>query len=148
MTPQEFERSLNRASSELQGETMRKLAKVIGNRAVQLFKQNFLDEGFFGRKWKEVKRRLNPKTKGADASRRILTGRTGNLGRSIQATPKDHSVEISSDLPYAAAHNDGTTTAGRGNRTTIPQRQFIGPDPAIDRMVEKEIDQALQKLLK
>lgn len=95
MTPQEFERSINRASSELQGETMRKLAKVIGNRAVQLFKQNFLNEGFFGKKWKEVKRRLNPKTKGADALRCILTA---NLGRSIQATPKYHSFEILSNF--------------------------------------------------
>lgn len=95
MTPQEFERSLNRASSELQGETMRKLAKIIGNRAVQLFKENFLNEGFFGKKWKEVKRRLTPKTKGADASRRILTA---NLGRFIQSTPKYHSFEILSNF--------------------------------------------------
>lgn len=95
ITPQEFERSLNRASSELQGETMRKLAKVIGNRAVQLFKENFLNEGFFGKKWNEVKRCLTLKTKGADASRRILTA---NLGRFIQSAPKYHSFEILSNF--------------------------------------------------
>ncbi len=38
----------------------------------------------------------------------------------------DASVTIIADLPYSSAHNDGTTTAGRGHKTTIPQRQFIG----------------------
>lgn len=60
-----------------------------------------------------VKTRTVPPAKGADGQRRILTGRTGDLGRSIRWKTEPGRAVIYSDLPYAAAHNDGTTSAGR-----------------------------------
>ena len=123
---------------------------IIGNELVKAFKQNFQDEGFFGQKWQDVKRRTNP-TKGkehlADARRKILTGRTGNLGRSIRKEVRDGSVRIYSDLPYSAAHNEGTTTAGRGRHTVIPQRQFIGRSKEVDDIVRAAIEKAMRRAL-
>ncbi len=123
------------------------LPRIVGNKAASMFRKNFQDEGFFGRKWQEVKRRQNPKVKGADAHRKILTGRTGNLGRSLQVTTGKGKAIITSDLPYSAAHNEGTSNAGRGRRTRIPQRQFMGGHPDIDRMVETEIGKAITRII-
>ena len=111
-----------------------------------MFKDNFQKESFFGRAWKEVKRRLQG-VKGAAGRRKILTGPTGNLGRSIQATPRDGSVTIHSDLPYASAHNDGTSNAGRSHNVRIPQRQFIGESPELTDALEKKIEQEINKAL-
>ena len=60
--------------------------KIIGNTAVRMFKENFQDEGFFGQRWREVKRRQPQRSRRGsgrapvDAQRKILTG-TGDLGR-------------------------------------------------------------------
>ena len=81
------------------------LPKKIGNRVVRMTKQNFQEEGYFGNCWKEVKRRQGGRRhRGSDTRRKILTGRTGDLGRSIKAKPEQASVTIYSDLPYSAAH--------------------------------------------
>ena len=148
MEIQDFSRHLDGLGKELRRQLERDLPEKIGNLAVRLFKRNFQEESFFGRKWKEVKRRLHG-AKGAAGIRKILTGPTGNLGRSIQYTPHRGSVTVHSDLPYAEAHNEGTTTAGRGRHTTIPQRRFMGEDKqltdAIEQLITKEISKALNK---
>ena len=124
---------------------------IIGNELVKAFKQNFQDEAFFGKKWQDVKRRTNPPKKSkhpTDARRKILTGRNGgNLGRSIRKEVRDGSVRIYSDLPYSAAHNEGTTTAGRGRHTVIPQRQFIGRSKEVDDIVRAAIDKAMRRAI-
>lgn len=124
----------------------RDLPKKIGNLAVRMFKENFQKEGFFGRAWKEVKRRLQG-AKGAAGRRKILTGPTGNLGRSVQFIPRDGSVTIESDLPYAEAHNAGTSNAGRSHNVRIPQRQFIGEHPDLTAAIEKKITEEISKAL-
>lgn len=125
------------------------LPKRIGNRVVRMTKQNFQDEGFFGRRWKEVKRRQGGRRyRGSDTRRKILTGRTGDLGRSIKAKPEKASVTIYSDLPYSAAHNEGTATAGRGHRTRIPKRQFLGDHPKVQQAAKEIIELEISKILK
>lgn len=93
------------------------LPKILGNLAVSLFKKNFLNESFFGEKWKPSKRRNGVGTSG---QRRTLTG-TGDLGRSIQYVADDASVTIFSDLEYAKVHNDGGVTHPR---VTPKMRRF------------------------
>lgn len=144
---QDFSHYLQHLEVNLKRQLQHDLPIKLGNLAVRLFKDNFQKESFFGRAWIEVKRRLNPKTRGAAANRKILTGPTGNLGRSIQATPRDGSVTIHSDLPYASAHNDGTSNAGRSHNVRIPQRQFIGPSPELTDAIEKKIIQEINKAL-
>ena len=133
---------------KIQQQLSRDLPKKVGNLAVRLFKQNFQRESFFGKAWQEVKRRLNPKTKGAASRRRILTGPTGNLGRSIQFTPRDGSVLVFSDLPYSSAHNEGTNNAGRSHSTRIPQRQFMGDDQELEQQVRQLIEKEISNTIK
>lgn len=137
------------------------IPKIIANKAVFLFKKNFQDESFFGARWKEVNRRIPHQqtyftksgkkrtrvapAKGADGKRKILTGRTGNLGRSIKSVVLDFAVKIISDLPYSRAHNEGTDNAGRGRNTRIPQRQFIGDSPEIRDLTQKTITEYFYK---
>lgn len=129
------------------------LPKLVGNRVVRMTKQNFQEEGFFGARWKEVKRREphrkghGKRYKGSDTRRKILTGRTGDLGRSIKAKPEQASVTIYSDLPYSAAHNEGTQNAGRGHRTRIPKRQFLGNHPKVEQATKEIIERKISKIL-
>ncbi len=142
MTPDEFRRRFAGIQIRLAKAIDDDLPKIIGNRAVKMYKQNFVGEGYFGCKWKDVKRRTHPPKHGkhpADARRAILTGRTGNLKRSIKARPEKGSVTIYSDADYATYHNDGT------NR--IPRRQFLGDHPEIKCMVKDEIEKAIGKAL-
>lgn len=149
MTLQDFSHHLKGLEAKIRQQLEHDLPRKAGNLALRRFKENFQKEGFFGKRWKEVKRRQNPKTKGAARTRRILTGNTGDLGRSLQLTVRTGQAVIESDLPYSQAHNEGTNTAGRGRHTRIPQRQFIGEHPSltkeIEELVKKEIDKALNR---
>ncbi len=146
MQIQDFSHHLKGIEEAIQRQLSRDLPKKIGNLAVRMFKDNFQKESFFGRAWKEVKRRLQG-AKGAAGIRKILTGPTGNLGRSIQFIPRDGSVTVESDLPYSAAHNEGTTNAGRSHNVRIPQRQFIGEAPQLTAAIEKKITEEISKAL-
>ena len=105
-------------------------------------------QGFFGQRWQDVKRRTNPpkgKESLAAARRPILTGSSGNLGRSIHFTTQPGKVIVQSDLPYSSAHNYGTNNAGRSHNVHIPQRQFIGEHPQLESEIEKLIEKELLK---
>ena len=131
---------------------------TVGKIAVRMFKENFQNEGFFGERWKEVKRRQdtwerggkkvkNPTT-GARRARKILTGDTGDLGRSIQVREAanrrtvvwTNPAEFSGKEPYGRVHNEGLR-AGRGEGFTMPKRQFIG----VHEKLMKAITDGLQK---
>lgn len=146
MQIQDFSRHLEGIEEAIRNQLAKDLPRKIGNLAVRMFKENFQGEGFFGRAWKEVKRRIMG-AKGAAGKRKILTGPTGNLGRSIQYTPHDGYVVVHSDLPYAEAHNEGTNNAGRSHNVRIPQRQFIGEDPKLTDAIEKKITEEISKAL-
>ena len=143
MQIQDFSHHLEGIEAAVKRQLERDLPKKLGNLAVRMFKENFQKEGFFGRAWQEVKRRL----KGAAGHHKILTGPTGNLGRSIQFVPRDGSVTIESDLPYSSAHNEGTTNAGRSHNVRIPQRRFIGESPELTAAIEKKITEEISKAL-
>ena len=149
MTIEEMKGKMAQAKIDIERAINDDLPKRIGNRVVRMTKQNFQDEGYFGKRWKEVKRRKghNKRYKGSDTRRKILTGRTGNLGRSVKAKPEKASVTIYSDLPYSAAHNEGTATAGRGHRTRIPKRQFLGDHPKVQQATKEIIEKEISKIL-
>ncbi len=146
MEIQDFSHHLEGIEAAIKRQLERDLPKKLGNLAVRMFKENFQKESFFGRAWQEVKRRLQG-AKGAAGQRKILTGPTSNLGRSIQFTPRDGSVTIESDLPYSSAHNEGTTNAGRSHNVRIPQRRFIGESPELTAAIEKKITEEISKAL-
>lgn len=145
MTLDEMKHRLAKATIDVRRAIDNDLPKIIGNRAVKMYKQNFQTESFFGQRWRDVKRRTNPPKHSkhpARARHKILTGDTGDLGRSIKAdTSQKGQVTIYSDAKsrkgfyYGVAHNEGT------NR--IPKRQFLGNHPDIQRMVKQEIEKAI-----
>jgi phage gpG-like protein len=89
---------------------------------------------------------MDPRVKGARATRKILIGDTGNLKRSIDKEFVPEGVLIYSDTPYASAHNEGTDNAGRGHSTHIPKRQFIGDSKELDEKVKVIIETRFDKL--
>jgi phage gpG-like protein len=161
MTPKEFEKRLAKMALDVKRAIDRDLPKVIANEAKQLFRENFEKEGFFGEKWKEVERRKTKKVtyttksgktktktvtnaKGAAGSRKILHGQGRNLSRSLQSKTEPGRVIIYSDLPYSAAHNEGTNTAGRKRNVKIPKRQFVGEHPTLTAAVAAKIEEVMR----
>lgn len=157
LTPDQFKRKIEQNHRALNQLLEKKLPEIIGRMAVKRFKENFQNESFGRKHWKEVKRRQstwqrggkeikNP-IKGAAKTRKILTGSTGDLGRSIDYDTSKGKVTISSDLIYAAVHNYGLR-AGRGKGFVMPQRQFIGDDPELLKDIKNEIEKEINIILK
>lgn len=120
MTPEEHIRQLRQSNAEFRQWFDRVLPNLVGAEAVAHFKDSFQNEGFTDQvlvKWQDVQRRTNPKrVDRAAASRPILTGATGDLGRSVdykampgEVTIKGDTMGAGSDKDYAAAHNEGAT---------------------------------------
>jgi len=164
MTPEEFKKYLASLDKKIEN-AKRDSLKVIGKEVATLFKRNFEQEGFFGDKWDDVKRRdkikvsyrtkkgkkkykERPRARGAAGRRKILHGQGRNLSRSIKHKVEGNTVTIFSDLPYSAAHNEGTTNAGRNRNITIPKRQFIGENPEVDTLVKNTLEQIISKAIK
>jgi len=153
-TPEQFAALLANKEAEIRQLIEDKLPQWVGNEAVIHFKKNFQNEGF-GRgpsEWTEVQRRQSwtrtyKYASTTDRSRKILTGKTGDLGRSIQYSVETGKAIIHSDLIYAAVHNEGLK-AGRGAGFTMPKRQFIGDDPELEQKIKEKIELELNKLLK
>lgn len=78
---------------------MRKILRDIRVDLASEFDQNFTRQAFFALAWE---RRHSPVRQNGH----ILVN-TGNLRRSIKARSDASSVTFSSDLPYAAIHNEG-----------------------------------------
>lgn len=151
MNGDNFAQHLIQLSAETEDFTNNDAPIVMGKTAVDFFKEGFQNEGFTDNnfeKWDEVKRRLNPKVTGARATRAILTGDTANLGESFEQPVIDKAqVTIVSDLPYAKAHNEGTTTAGRNRSVTIPKRQFIGESNKLNILITDELQRKLDIII-
>ena len=136
---------------------------VAANIAIKEFKHNFQTESFNGIKWKEVQRRdgksatykYAAKYHPARTTRKILTGDTGDLGRSIElkgvdkgrATVWTSPNNFKSKEPYGAVHNEGLK-AGRGIGFTMPKRQFIGDTPALRDKITVALGKQIERLLK
>jgi phage gpG-like protein len=148
MNPEQFTVHLNNIATELQQAIGNDLLQTAGNIAAKAFKKNFQGEGFFGEGWQEVDRR-KPGTKAYkavekkhpnDTKRKILTGRTGNLGRSIDYRVVTGAAVVYSDTEYGKYHNDGD---GK-----IPKRQFIGNSPTLEKEIKDAIKERVDAILR
>lgn len=163
MTPGQFKAEIERLQ-RISPDFMARIAPLVAaNTAVAEFKDNFRTESFDGVKWKEVQRRdghspayrYAAKYHPARTTRNILTGDTGDLGRSIEvkevgegrATVWTSPQEFGSKEPYGAVHNEGLK-AGRGAGFIMPRRQFMGDTPNLRGKTVKELGKALDRLFK
>lgn len=151
MTPEQFTECTAAIHVEIEHALNKTIPMKVANLATKLFKESFQNESFFGQKWPDVRRRTHPpkRTKyPADRQRKILTGRTGNLGRSIRWRIEDRTAIVYSDVVYSRVHNEGAQGVGRKRRARIPQRQFIGQHKQIDDMVKATIDKEITLIFK
>jgi phage gpG-like protein len=160
MTPKDLQWQLAQIRKSVE-QAKRDALRVAGNDVASLFRKNFEDEGFFGQKWKEVKRREQhtityktkmgtvkvktvPKGKGAAGRRKILHGQGRNLSRSLRVRVDGTTATIYSDVAYAKVHNEGGR-AGRGNGFQMPKRQFMGEREEVEKTIKKAIEAGFNK---
>ena len=152
MNSKDFSVKIMNLSKNVSAAMKNSIPDAVGTKAADFFKESFHKEGFTDKgfeKWKEVKRRTDPRVRGARATRKILTGDTGDLGESIKhGVDGNGNVVIYSDKPYAVAQNEGTTNAGRNHTVTIPARKFIGDSNQLNKIVETEIKKQIDKIFK
>jgi phage gpG-like protein len=111
----------------------------IGNSAKSFFVENFRKQGFDDKnveKWQ-------PRKKADKRAGRAILVKTGDLRRSIIRNPANRaalSIKISTDLVYAARHNNGL----KG----MPKRQFIGDSYNLNERIKKIIVKRLDNTFK
>jgi len=97
----------------------------------EMFKKNFQDEGFFGKKWQEVQRRIpGTKTYNAvknrhpkDTERGILTGRSGNLGRSVTSRTEKGEAIVFTDGGHSTK---GCCSGYGGHFRAVQSFKYLG----------------------
>ena len=161
MTPDQFQQRIHDMRDQFGDLFDRHGLQIIGNVAVSWFKKNFQNQAWGRVKWKEVQRRepgskaykYNAKHHPARTTRSILTGDTGDLGRSIEireaangtVTIWTNPSTFGSKEPYGRVHNEGLR-AGRGSGFTMPRRQFMGENPELDDLIIKKLEEKLHQI--
>lgn len=145
------------------------IPRIAGNLAVRHFKQSFREQGWKDKtldKWAARKRKT-----GRNTDKRAILVKSGALRRSIRIIRyTKNSVIVSSELPYAIAHNEGAEIQGTQNVRThqrrtrsgsttvrrhsrevnfkIPKRKFMGQSDTLDDMIVKDIESRLRQILR
>lgn len=115
------------------------------------FRKQGWDDGALHR-WQEVKRRI-PGTRAFKSARpssrtRSILVQSGRLRRGFYTRIRRMDiVQIANSTPYAQPHNEGTRNAGRGRRTVIPQRQFMGHSQSLQKKQINVIKHWVNKVL-
>ena len=148
MTPDEFKRLLAKQRDALTHAIVRTIPVKAATVAVHHFRDNFRASGFVDdslKQWTRSKRQDDPKH--PDRSYKTLLSRRNYLYKSISKRIEPAKAIVYTDVPYAAAHNEGTTNAGRSHNVRIPKRQFMGKSKQLDKKCLKLIDEELKKIL-
>lgn len=156
MTPLQFESYLTSLQKQYGQYYDMNAPTIAAKVAVDYFKKSFQNEAWGRKKWKDVKRRTSGWEKGAALTRKILTGETGDLGRSIEQDRSrtgngqtvvwtSPSTFANSNKIYAAVHNEGLR-AGRGKGFKMTKRQFMGEAPELNTLIIVELERKLQQL--
>jgi phage gpG-like protein len=88
------------------------ITKDIAVMAADMFDRNFERESFFGEKWTPSK--YVAKDNAKRGKNRFLLQKTGHLRKSIRYSVSANTITFSSNLPYAAIHNEGGDIAHPG----------------------------------
>ena len=164
MTPEQFGKEIGRLKNEFKDLFDKYGPTIAGKTAVSYFKKNFQNEAWGRVKWQEVKRRTlgtaaykyASKHHPARTTREILTGDTGDLGRSIEVKYVSKgevvvwtapSAFVHSKEPYGRVHNEGLR-AGRGSGFIMPKRQFMGESEELNALIISEIERKLKQISK
>lgn len=149
MTPEQFKGLLQSQRKELKQAFARTLPVKIGTAAQNFACDNFRRQGFLDgslQAWTPSKRRSDPKN--PDRAYGTLLSRRRALYMSIKHRVQPGVAIVYSNVPYAAAHNEGTSNAGRGHRTRLPKRQFLGASKTFAAQAMQIIDKEISRILK
>jgi phage gpG-like protein len=156
---------LNKDLSNLQ-DWVSGLPTHIGNAYLNFFLDRFKAQGWIEDSFHKWPKRVD--NTGRNANRALLVS-SGRLRRSLRMRVKGQDIIFSTALPYAQIHNEGgrikknvrvrpysrrrkgkTEKVKGHNRkidTNMPQRQFMGGSPFMDRRIIKNLERELKKLL-
>lgn len=162
MTPEQFGKEIGRLKNEFKDLFDKYGPTIAGKTAVSYFKKNFQNEAWGRVKWQEVKRRTlgtaafrtAARNHPSRTTRKILTGDTGDLARSIEVkyVSKGEVVVWTAPSafakePYGRVHNEGLR-AGRGSGFIMPKRQFMGESEELNALIISEIERKLKQIAK
>lgn len=148
MTPEQFTKMIKQNAAEIRMLTDRILPIKVGAIAKKHFRENFEKGGFVDNglhEWKPAKRLSS---KYGDKKNKTLMSSRKHLYSNTLDIPRRGGVKIENRTPYAAAHNEGTTTAGKNRNVTIPRRQFIGDSAELTEKIKEAIKKEMDKILK
>ncbi len=85
----------------------------------------------------------------AATKRPTLTGKTGDLGNSIEYSIHGNTVRVFSDKPYAKVQNDGGTIKVFGKKSVkLPARKFMGRSQKLENELKQMIDKEIKNIFK
>lgn len=148
MTPEQFAKMIKQNAAEIRMLTDRILPIRVGAIAKKHFRENFEKGGFVDNglhEWKPAKRLSS---KYGDKKNKTLMSSRKHLYSNTLDIPRRGGVKIENRTPYAAAHNEGTTTAGKNRNVTIPRRRFIGDSAELTEKIKEAIKKEKDKILK
>ena len=139
------------------------LPEVVAEEAVEYSRTRFSEKAFDGKPWKPV----SPKYKPRRGTLMVRSGALLNSIRVAQVTPNKVVISAgNSKVPYAQAHNEGFTgsvvVSAHARRTKkgktvqvkahkrmmrIPQRQFLGACPELERILKREAEALFKSIL-
>lgn len=161
--------------SQALAKALRALPRIVGNIAVNFYKDRFSRQG-----WQDERFEPWTKRKREDRRARAILVKTGRLRRSIRIVSQTHnSVTVGTSVPYAQIHNEGGTIKAnqsvkshtrKGHKrkkdeklitvkshpvkahsrtisTTIPKRQFMGASALLIRRIVMQVNKGLAKIL-
>lgn len=127
---------------------------LVANDARKYFVGTFKEQGFDGKPWKEVQRRIPgtseykyPKTKKLSRRTSPILVRTGKLRREVnnsirQTTWHQIKLGISDATPYAAFLND----AQKFDNKNMPRRQFMGNSKDLMNRIKNRLQSEIRKV--
>ena len=110
MTPEQFARMITKQAAEIRILTDRTLPIKVGAVAKKHFRENFLKGGFVDNGLQEWKPPKRLSSKYGDKKNKTLMSSRNHLYNNTKDIPQKGGVKIENRTPYAAAHNEGTTT--------------------------------------
>lgn len=121
------------------------MVTIMGNDAVNFYKDSFIQQGFVDdglKKWKGRKR-VDRKRPG----RGILVD-TGALRRSLRARKIDrYTIRMESNVAYSVVHNEGLRS-GRGKGFVMQKRQFVGNSRTLNNRLTSKFAERINRIFK
>jgi len=124
----------------------------IAGYAKKFYLQSFDRQGWGGKQWKQVRRRIPgtpeymyPKKKGTGRRRKAILVGKGTLRRAVNNSVRSKSntmIKFQVDVPYADIHNKGGIMK---NGKRMPKRQFMGWSRELSKDIKKIIDKWMIK---